>query len=87
MTYFNKGKNSIPSIHVKDLVTFIEKTIDRTPEIPYILAIDHNPRPFQKSIIKSISKGIGTGKIKQMNSTDSEDVPEFLLADIGMRPT
>lgn len=75
LTFYNKGKNRIPSIHVRDLVTFVEKTIDRTPPIPYILAIDQNPRPLQKSIIKSISKGIGTGKIKQVNSEDVDNIP------------
>ena len=51
-------------IHVQDLITFIEKTIEKLPNLPYILAIDHNPKPTQKKIIESISQGVGTGKIK-----------------------
>lgn len=28
-----------------------------------MLALDQNPKPSQKKIIESISKGIGTGKV------------------------
>jgi hypothetical protein len=39
-------------IHVQDLITFIEKTIEKKPQnLPYIFAIDHNPKPTQKKII------------------------------------
>ncbi len=64
LSYYGDGKNRIPMIHVQDLITFIEKTIEKLPSLPYILAIDHNPKPTQKKIIESISQGVGTGKIK-----------------------
>lgn len=63
LTYYGLGKNRIPMIHIQDLITYIEKVIEKKPDLPYILALDHNPKPTQKSIIASISKGIGTGKI------------------------
>ena len=64
LVYYGNGKNRIPMIHVQDLITFVEKTIEKKPNLPYILAIDHNPKPTQKRIIESISQGVGTGKTK-----------------------
>ena len=57
---FGKGKNRMPTIHTADLVTYIEKIVEKTPKIPYIFAFDHNPKPTQKKIVEAISKGIGT---------------------------
>jgi len=54
-------------VHLYDLVTYIEKTIEKKPAIPYILALDQNPKSTQKKIIESISKGIGTGKVKRVD--------------------
>ena len=54
-------------VHISDLVTYIEKIVEKKPKIPYLLALDHNPKPTQKKIVQAISKGIGTGKI-QLNS-------------------
>jgi nucleoside-diphosphate-sugar epimerase len=63
LTYYGNGKNRIPMIHVQDLITFIEKTIEKKPQnLPYIFAVDHNPKPTQKKIIEAISQGVGTGK-------------------------
>lgn len=64
LAYYGNGKNRIPMIHAHDLITFIEKTIEKRPSLPYILAIDHNPKPTQKKIIEAISQGIGTGKVR-----------------------
>ncbi len=38
-------------IHIQDLITFVEKTFEKKPKLPYILAVDHNPKPTQKRII------------------------------------
>ncbi len=45
MIIYGNGKNKIPSIHVKDLAMFVEKTIKIKPPHNYIFAIDENPRP------------------------------------------
>ena len=58
---FGKGRNRIPTVHTADLVTYIEKIVEKTPNLPYIFAIDHNPKPTQRKIVEAISKGIGTG--------------------------
>ena len=66
LPFYGKGKNRIPTIHVKDLVTYVEKIVEKRPKIPYLFALDHNPKPSQKKIIESISKGIGTGKVESL---------------------
>ena len=63
LSFYGNGKNRIPMIHIQDLITYIEKIIEKKPNIPYLLALDHNSKPTQKKIIEAISKGIGTGKI------------------------
>jgi adenylate kinase len=63
---FGKGKNRIPTVHTADLVTYIEKIVEKTPKIPYILALDQNPKPTQRKIIEAISKGIGTGLVESI---------------------
>lgn len=56
LSVYGKGKNRIPMVHLYDLITYIEKTIEKKPKIPYILAVDQNPKPTQKKAIESISK-------------------------------
>jgi adenylate kinase len=63
---FGKGRNRIPTVHVADLVTYVEKIVERKPNLPYLLALDHNPKPTQRKIIESISKGIGTGLVESV---------------------
>ena len=48
---FGKGKNRIPAVHTADLVTYIEKIVEKKPNISYVLALDHNPKPTQKKIV------------------------------------
>ena len=74
-------------IHIQDLMTYIEKVIEKKPDLPYILALDHNPKPTQKSIISSISKGIGTGKIVSKQTDESDPNHKFLTLNLRMKPT
>ena len=60
---FGKGKNRVPTVHTADLVTYVEKIVEKTPALSYIFALDHNPKPTQKKIVEAISKGIGTGLV------------------------
>lgn len=54
--------NKIPTIHLKDLVKFVIKVAESTPEgPPYLLALDETVNKTQKSIIQAISSGIGSG--------------------------
>lgn len=63
LPFFGKGKNRIPTVHVADLCTYIEKIVEKKPPQPYLLALDHNPKPSQRRIIEAIAKGIGTGEV------------------------
>jgi len=65
LAYYGEGKNRIPTVHVKDLVTYIKKVVERPPTIQYLLAIDHNPKPTLKKIVEAISLGVGTGKVRR----------------------
>lgn len=56
LSVYGKGKNRIPMIHLYDLITYIEKTIEKKPKIPYILAIDQNPKPTQKKSFNQFQK-------------------------------
>ena len=90
LTYYGDGRNRIPMIHIQDLAEFVKKTVERPPKNHYIFAIDYNKKPTQKSIIKAISNGVGTGKVKQANieeiPLDMEDQDVFLL-NVRMRPS
>ena len=58
-----KGRNRVPTVHTADLVTYVEKIIEKTPNLSYIFALDHNPKSTQKKMVEAISKGIGTGLV------------------------
>jgi adenylate kinase len=84
---FGKGRNRIPTVHVADLVTYVEKIVERKPKVPYLLALDHNPKPTQRKIVESISKGIGTGQV-ELNA-NGKDAPHYdeLVLNLRMRPS
>lgn len=84
---FGKGKNRIPTVHTADLVTYIEKIVEKSPKIPYILAIDHNPKPTQRKIVEAISKGIGTGLVESIEAKGTETKTKELTLNLRMKPT
>jgi hypothetical protein len=74
-------------VHIEDLITYIEKVIDKKPKIPYLLALDYNPKPTQLKIIDAISKGIGTGKIESKPVVkDTKFIGELTL-NLRMKPS
>ena len=82
-----KGKNTIPTIHIMDLVSLIKRIIETTPKNKYIFAIDHTKNRQLKNIIKSIAKGVGTGEVE--NTEDKKKIPKFdeLSIDLKAKPT
>lgn len=84
---FGKGKNRIPTVHTADLVTYIEKIVEKTPQLPYLLAFDHNPKPTQKKIVEAISKGIGTGLVVSVEAEGKEKSVKELTLNLRMKPT
>jgi adenylate kinase len=88
LEYFAEGRNRIPCIHVKDLALFVAKVAERPPTLNYIFAIDHNANAQQKRIVRAISKGVGTGEIKSVPRTNTEERYEDVFTiDLRMRPT
>ena len=55
----DKGRNIIPTIHMKDLINLIIKIIEKKPDTYYILAFDLNQNRTLKNIIKSIYECVG----------------------------
>ena len=84
---FGKGKNRVPTVHTADLVTYVEKIVEKTPSLSYIFALDHNPKPTQKKIVEAISKGIGTGLVDCVEPKGDENHVKELTIDLRMRPT
>ena len=54
-----KGRNIIPTIHMKDLINIISKIIEKKPNNYYILAFDQNKNNSLLSIAKSIYECCG----------------------------
>jgi hypothetical protein len=59
---FGNGDNTIPTIHVKDLSTYVLHVIKHLPEQRYLLAIDDS-QCSQREIVTAISKYIGSGAV------------------------
>lgn len=90
LNYYGDGRNRIPMIHINDLAEFVKKTVEKPPLIHYIFAIDYNKKPTQKSLIKAISSGVGTGKVleKTIDSMPKElENQDVFLLNLRMRPS
>ena len=81
------GLNSLPTIHIKDLVNLLKKIIETKPILRYILAIDRTKNPCMKNILKSISKCVGDGKVHTLNNFDMNnfDLKNFLELNIDIK--
>lgn len=64
------GTNLVPAIHVNDLATFTLKIADSPPEHRYHFAFDGNKDRTLGSLIQSISKSVGSGKVENVERTD-----------------
>ena len=83
------GLNSIPTIHIMDLVQVIRRVIDKKPPNKYIFAVDKTKNPSMKNIIRSISKCMGSGKIQCLKefNIDEVEIPNYseLSIDVKMK--
>ena len=84
-----KGKNCVPTIHIKDLVSLIRRVIEQKPKNKYIFAIDHTKNRQLKNIINAISKGCGTGEVEYLDIAERNRIPHFeeLSIDLKAKPT
>ena len=75
------GKNSIPTIHILDLIALLERIIYSLPKQQYIFAVDRTKDRSLRNIIGSISKGTGNGTVKHFPETQSysdDEIPNAL---------
>ncbi|CAD8081032.1 unnamed protein product [Paramecium sonneborni] len=64
--YQGDGKNLVPTIHIKDLISMIIYVSETVPDKKYIFAVDNTDDRKLKSIVQGISSGIGSGHIEQI---------------------
>jgi adenylate kinase len=65
------GKNYIPTIHIKDLISLVKRIVETKPDVPgYIFAVDRTKNKTLRHIIKAVSKSVGDGRVE--NITNSE---------------
>ena len=67
ITALLSGRNTIPTIHIKDLVSLIKRIIDRKPQNKYILAVDHTKNPQIKNIVKCIKACVAKQTVSTAN--------------------
>ncbi|CAL8316201.1 unnamed protein product [Boreogadus saida] len=90
LALFGPGLNQVPIIHVNDLASVIQNTIDHKPKSHYILAVDDSKNTLEE-IVMMISETLGPGKIQRlpkeeailMRALEPEEL-ECLSVDQGM---
>lgn len=69
-----------------DLARIVRRIVQDNIRKEYIFAVDRTKKPTQKRIVEAISKGIGTGKTKSINSTYSfVNTAEFLSINLKIK--
>lgn len=86
LAFYGEGQNKLPTIHVKDLSTLVEKIYTSKPESQYSFGIDNTENRAQESIIQSISSGIGTKQVAANKLSGSSKEEEFTL-DLNLTPS
>lgn len=71
------------------MVKFVIKLAESPPEegSPYLLAFDMTVDKTQKSLIKAISQGIGSGEIVTVNSSPLLEDEERFKLNLDIRPS
>lgn len=82
-----QGDNTIPTLHIKDLVTLIKRIIHKKPTQKYIIGIDQTKNKTLKGIMTAISKTIGNGRIDQLDTFDINtiNIPHFDEMSINVK--
>ncbi|CDW80676.1 dpy-30 motif family protein [Stylonychia lemnae] len=82
------GKNILPILHVQDLARSVKQLIINKYQQQYFIIKD-NSKFTQKQIVKTISKALGCGKLKNFDVSllMDEDWSEFLSVDLDIQPS
>ncbi|KAJ3068662.1 Adenylate kinase 7, partial [Quaeritorhiza haematococci] len=62
---YGEGSNTLPTIHVDDLVNIVIECAESLPETKYILALDDSKHTLHE-ITKAISEALGNGKVRKL---------------------
>ena len=85
----DEGTNHVPTIHAQDLARAVKHIIQVKPPYNYLFAVDSSPSQQQSDIIKAISSGVGTGKVKNVSFVDYKNAEwaNALKLNIKVRPS
>ncbi|XP_076227677.1 adenylate kinase 7 [Nomia melanderi] len=72
---FGNGNNKIPLLHARDLITVVSSVLRKWPALRYIVAVEQE-LATQSSIVKRISKALGTGKVRRIAQEEAFLLPE-----------
>lgn len=82
-----EGENNLPTIHVSDLASSLDSIFLHGADYgSYLLAIDHSENSTQRSIMTTISEGIGSGATQALEVSNVINEPwcEFLTVDVKL---
>lgn len=82
------GKNLIPTIHIRDLARTVRRIVDDDLSKSYIFCVDKTRKPTQKRLVEAVSKGVGTGKVKECHPGEMPDSifwKDFMMINLMMR--
>ncbi|KAL0269649.1 UNVERIFIED_CONTAM: hypothetical protein PYX00_007306 [Menopon gallinae] len=81
---FSPGNNKIPLIHVDALANIVYLILSDFPKtIKYIVAVEQMPTSL-RTIVRLISKKLGTGKIKKVSKEEAFVYPEIKQRNFDM---
>ena len=76
LSIVGKGDNLVPCIHINDIGGCVRRICEGNISKEFIFVIDKMKKPTQKRIIQAISDGIGTGKVRHL---DTKDIPDTIF--------
>lgn len=80
------GKNSLPTIHIQDLVGLIKRIIEKKPVAKYILAVDRTKNRSLKNLMSAISKAVGSGQVENFPNFEKVDtIPNYHEFSINVK--
>ena len=61
---YGDGINTVPTIHIDDLVTVLVEVVETTPETRYLVAVDDAKNTLFE-IVKAVADTLGSGVVKK----------------------
>ncbi|KAI8897949.1 hypothetical protein BC833DRAFT_591684 [Globomyces pollinis-pini] len=80
---YGEGANTLPCIHLDDLISITVDVIEATPETKYILAVDESKHTLFE-ITKAIAESLSNGVVKKVTKEELFLDKQFSQADYDM---